>query len=249
MKRRFKLTVVALFVFLPAGTFVRHAVAAWQETPAEKVFKNIQALKGVPARLITPLMAGYNKALGVECDYCHTMDALEKADKPAHKASVRDIQMTREINDRYKMKVDCVNCHQGRAKPSGVGSATAGTTTPTTSPTTTPGGGKEKPPATQPAKQTEPPGMVSFAASYGNVAFPHDKHMDIGDCTTCHHTNKDVTSETVQKCSACHMKTPGSLTRITAKDVAHGTKSPRNCTGCHISSKAGPTKCGECHKR
>lgn len=67
---------------------------------------------------------------------------------------------------------------------------------------------------------------MSFEAKNGNVAFDHAKHQKItGDC------------------KACHEKGPGKIEGF-GKDWAHKT-----CKGCHEDKKAGPTKCGECHKR
>ncbi|HLG16638.1 MAG TPA: photosynthetic reaction center cytochrome c subunit family protein [Blastocatellia bacterium] len=248
--RRVKLGLLAAFLLFPAVLFVHASIAAQQDVPAERFYKNIQVLKGVPANRIVAMMAGINTALGVNCDYCHSMDALEKSDKPAHKAAVRDLLMTRDINDRYKMKVDCVNCHQGRAKPPGMIASGGPSTTTTTGPPPTGGTTSGPTPPGPSGGGANPPDKACFAASYGSIPFPHQKHADAAPaCTTCHHTNKDVTSEVVKKCSACHLKAPGSITRITAKDVGHGTAGQRNCAGCHIKSQAGPTKCGDCHSK
>lgn len=66
-----------------------------------------------------------------------------------------------------------------------------------------------------------------FKASNGNVTFNHKKHADtIKDCKVCH---KD--------------KAPGKMEGF-GKDMAH-----QLCKGCHMEKKAGPTKCGECHKK
>ncbi|ABQ28267.1 cytochrome c3 family protein [Geotalea uraniireducens] len=80
--------------------------------------------------------------------------------------------------------------------------------------------------------------MVAFAASAafaadtvvlkaknGNVTFDHKKHSATGDCKSCHGEG-----------------TPAKLTL--GKDAAH-----KLCKGCHETKKAGPTKCGECHKK
>ncbi len=80
--------------------------------------------------------------------------------------------------------------------------------------------------------------MVAFAASTalaadtvvmkaknGNVTFNHKEHSAAGDCKACHGEG-----------------TPGKLTL--GKDAAH-----KLCKGCHETKKAGPTKCGDCHKK
>ncbi len=68
---------------------------------------------------------------------------------------------------------------------------------------------------------------ITLPAKNGNVTFPHKKHEEIakGDC------------------KVCHEKAPGKIEGF-GKDIAHKT-----CKGCHESKQAGPTKCGECHKK
>ena len=116
MVRRFKLTLFGLFCFLAAGQFVGTGVYS-QDQPAEKFFKNIKALKGVPYSQIAGLMDSYNKALGVGCEYCHVSGAdLPNDSKPAHKASVRDIMMTAEINKKYSAR-DKLTMSENQANP------------------------------------------------------------------------------------------------------------------------------------
>jgi hypothetical protein len=68
--------------------------------------------------------------------------------------------------------------------------------------------------------------VVTFQAKNGNVTFNHKKHADdLKDCKVCHGEG-----------------TPAKLTL--GKDGAH-----KLCKGCHEEKKAGPTKCGECHKK
>lgn len=250
MVRLFKLTLFALFCFAAVGQFVWTGAHS-QDKPAEKFFKNIQALKGVPYEQIAGLMDSYNKALGVGCEYCHVQD-LSKADKPTHKLSVRDILMTREINEKYRHSVDCMSCHQGKAKPTTTFLA-KGNTGPGTKPPDKAGPTKPEPDKTEPAKpdpakaEAEPPAKVSFPANFSGstkVLFPHDTHMSI-DCAKCHHTGEN------NKCDTCHLhnKKTSAVTKVSFYAAAHGTKNERNCTGCHLQMKTGPTKCAECHKK
>lgn len=67
---------------------------------------------------------------------------------------------------------------------------------------------------------------ISLPAKNGNVTFEHKKHQ-----------------EALKDCKACHEKGPGKIEGF-GKDVAH-----KLCKGCHETKKAGPTKCGECHKK
>ncbi|MBA3320225.1 MAG: hypothetical protein H0T45_02090, partial [Pyrinomonadaceae bacterium] len=56
-----------------------------QEQPVEQVQKNIQALKGMPAAQLLPVMHQMRTALGVRCDYCHIAENGKywMDDKPA----------------------------------------------------------------------------------------------------------------------------------------------------------------------
>ena len=243
MVRRFKLVLFALFCFMIAGQFIWTNVQA-QDPPAEKFFKNIKALKGVPSSQIAGLMDSYNKALGVSCEYCHVAGDLPNDSKPAHKLSVRDITMTREINDKYKHAVDCMSCHQGKAKPSTSVLATnkGNTTTPTTTTPTTTTPTTTTPTTTTPSSGGgNPPDKLTFSASFGKVPFPHDTHMNM-DCAKCHHTGGEP-----GKCTPCHKHNTGDA-GLSFKKVSHSTTA-RGCAGCHLQSKAGPTKCADCHKK
>ena len=69
------------------------------------------------------------------------------------------------------------------------------------------------------------PDTVTLKAKNGDVTFDHKKHSASGDCKACHGEG-----------------TPAKL--ILGKDAAH-----KLCKECHQEKKAGPTKCGECHKK
>lgn len=68
--------------------------------------------------------------------------------------------------------------------------------------------------------------VMTLPAKNGNITFNHKAHQEkVGDC------------------KKCHEKAPGKIEGF-GKDFAHKT-----CKGCHEEKKAGPTKCGECHKK
>src|SRR5215216_6811879 len=48
-----------------------------EEKPAEQVFKNIQALKGLPSAQLFSVMKFMSVSLGVRCDYCHVRTGNE----------------------------------------------------------------------------------------------------------------------------------------------------------------------------
>jgi formylmethanofuran dehydrogenase subunit E len=66
---------------------------------------------------------------------------------------------------------------------------------------------------------------VVFPAKNGDVTFHHKAHQ-----------------ERLKNCQLCH---EGAIGKIAMnKEVAH-----KLCKGCHAEKGAGPTKCGECHKK
>ena len=67
---------------------------------------------------------------------------------------------------------------------------------------------------------------VVYTAKNGNVTFDHKGHSARSECKVCHGD--------------------GAPAKITIdKEAAHG----KACKSCHIEKKAGPTKCGDCHKK
>ncbi len=77
----------------------------------------------------------------------------------------------------------------------------------------------------QAPKVEDIPEAITLEAKNGNVTFPHQQHAKMMDCSTC------------------HQGTPGEIPGF-GKDQAHTL-----CKGCHQEKKAGPTKCGDCHKK
>lgn len=66
------------------------------------------------------------------------------------------------------------------------------------------------------------------APNAGDVTFTHKLHQDrLKVCTACHKDDKG-----------------GKIEKLSQKTEAHNL-----CKGCHETKKAGPTKCGECHKK
>ena len=91
---------------------------------AEEQFKNIQALKGVPADLVFPSMQFITASLGVECEYCHVRGEkgleFDKDDKKTKVTARKMMQMMFAINkDSFegKREVTCYSCHRGAADP------------------------------------------------------------------------------------------------------------------------------------
>jgi len=102
-----------------------HAGAPAEDEPAEKVWKNIKVLQGIPSSQKGPIMHVMRAALGVRCDYCHVIegDRYDLDTKPQKDASRQMIRMVLEINKTHFAGTDavtCQTCHHGQPHPSRV---------------------------------------------------------------------------------------------------------------------------------
>jgi hypothetical protein len=87
---------------------------------AEEEYKNIQALKGIPADQLIPSMQFIAASLGVECEYCHVAHANEKDDKKTKLTARKMIAMMMAINKENfegHREVTCYSCHRGSKDP------------------------------------------------------------------------------------------------------------------------------------
>ncbi len=93
--------------------------ASSTEERAEKKYKNIQLLKGLPSERINKIMFAFKESLGVECTYCHVPDQFEKDDKPTKQTARKMITLVRETNAKMGSvgRVSCLTCHRGQPKP------------------------------------------------------------------------------------------------------------------------------------
>jgi hypothetical protein len=90
-----------------------------EDQPAEKVFKNIQALKGMRAADLQGAMSFIASSLNVDCDYCHRQDFSKDVTKEKLRAREM-IRMVRQINQEAfhgENTVNCFTCHQGHTDP------------------------------------------------------------------------------------------------------------------------------------
>ncbi|HLG17826.1 MAG TPA: c-type cytochrome [Blastocatellia bacterium] len=92
-----------------------------REERAERKYKNIQMLRGLPSERIEKVMFAFKASLGVECTYCHIKDQFEKDDKPTKQVARKMIQMTRAANREIggAGRVTCFTCHRGQPRPPG----------------------------------------------------------------------------------------------------------------------------------
>src|SRR5262249_20922482 len=73
-------------------------------------------LKGMPEERVTQVMNAIAKALGVECNYCHTSDFDE--DTPRKQiARFMMTQFSQGLVKKDGSPVGCNDCHQGHAGP------------------------------------------------------------------------------------------------------------------------------------
>jgi hypothetical protein len=92
--------------------------ASSSELRAEKKYKNIQMLKGLPADRIESIMFAFKNSLGVECTYCHIKDQFEKDDKTMKQTARKMITIVRESNAKLgSARVSCFTCHRGQPRP------------------------------------------------------------------------------------------------------------------------------------
>jgi len=116
---------IPIFLAIAALTFAQHdgpAPPAPSQT-AEQVYKNVIALKGMPADQLIPTMQFISAALGGDCEMCHVQGKLELDDKPAKKTARAMITMMLEINKNSfggRTQVSCFTCHKGGEHPTSV---------------------------------------------------------------------------------------------------------------------------------
>ncbi|HLU66580.1 MAG TPA: c-type cytochrome [Kofleriaceae bacterium] len=84
--------------------------------------KNLKVYpKDTDLKVIKKDMKVVSKALGVQCDFCHDLDAFEKDNE--HKEEARKMmKMVSTINtklkkDGFKAEVSCMTCHAGKKHP------------------------------------------------------------------------------------------------------------------------------------
>ena len=115
-------TVVAL---LAAALLGAQTGTSDKPPMAEKVFKNIQVLKGIPVDQFMGTMGFISASLGMTCSDCHVAESggsWEKyADDTALKQTTRKmLVMVSALNRTYfngRREVTCYSCHRGGDRP------------------------------------------------------------------------------------------------------------------------------------
>jgi hypothetical protein len=107
---------------------LREQIKGKEKEPAEKVFKNIQTLKGVPAgRFLAIMEMGFARSLGVTCAHCHAPEKWESEDKNTKQIAREMWTMVGRLNGEMLKNiknlksesptVNCTTCHRGQLKP------------------------------------------------------------------------------------------------------------------------------------
>src|SRR4051794_212784 len=82
-----------------------------ENAPAEKVYKNIQVLKGTPANQLIQAMHLIKADVGLDCEDCH-IASDRSADTLKPKLIARDMwRMMNEINKNSFQKKQMVTCY------------------------------------------------------------------------------------------------------------------------------------------
>jgi hypothetical protein len=107
---------------------LREQIKGRENEPAEKVFKNTQILKQMPAgRMLAVMEMGYARSLGVNCTHCHVPDKWESEEKPQKQIAREMWAMMGTINTQLLKNIknlksetpaiNCTTCHRGQVKP------------------------------------------------------------------------------------------------------------------------------------
>jgi len=99
---------------------IKKRIAGREDEPAEKVFKNIEILKGKKASRLPGMMSALTGLLGVNCTYCHVKGQWDSEEKPTKQTARKMFLMIGGINKDYfegKNAVSCWTCHRGNPHP------------------------------------------------------------------------------------------------------------------------------------
>jgi hypothetical protein len=125
MKRWARLIVAAIVMMMVWWLGSALASPQTARTTSDGVFKNVQALKGIPVDDFMGTMGIMCAALGFDCADCHTGAGTEKVDwaadtpkKVIARSMVRMMAAINRDNFQGRQMVTCWSCHHGRDRPS-----------------------------------------------------------------------------------------------------------------------------------
>jgi hypothetical protein len=84
------------------------------------------------------------------------------------------------------------------------------------------------------------------------VAFPHAAHLELTECTTCHHTAEGLTADSgteVKSCKSCHLNPEDAATPSCSEMSLSKNPYHKLCISCHKEQAKGPAKCNDCHPK
>jgi photosynthetic reaction center cytochrome c subunit len=125
-KRFIASSIAGAVIACSLGTTLVRGQAPTEQKPqmAEEVFKNVQALKGIPADEFLGTMGVFSAALGISCEDCHKADDSKwenlAVDNPMKRRARGMVVMMAAINKSYfagRQVVTCYTCHRGNEEP------------------------------------------------------------------------------------------------------------------------------------
>jgi photosynthetic reaction center cytochrome c subunit len=118
------ITAIAALTIMGAGLASAQPAAPAKPLLAEQVFKNIQALKGIPVDEFMETMGIMTAAIGFDCLDCHIGAGTDRvdwaADTPRKIMARYMVNMVATINKNNfggRQMVTCWTCHRNRDKP------------------------------------------------------------------------------------------------------------------------------------
>ena len=99
---------------------IRQFLAGRENEPAERVFKNINLLRGKPAGRLPAMMSALTGLVGARCSSCHVAGDWASDDLVGKQTARRHFAMQSMLNERYfegRNAITCWTCHRGHWKP------------------------------------------------------------------------------------------------------------------------------------
>jgi hypothetical protein len=99
---------------------VRDRIKGRENEPAEKVFGNIELLRGKPASRLPGMMTALTGLLGVTCTTCHVPGRFESEELAPKRTARQHFKMQAALNREYfggANAISCWTCHRGAPKP------------------------------------------------------------------------------------------------------------------------------------
>jgi photosynthetic reaction center cytochrome c subunit len=117
--------LIALLMVLSDVAASGQAAPAQKPLMAEDIFRNVQALKGIPVNEFMETMGFFSASLSLNCTDCHVSQSLGSwaryaEDTPLKRTARRMILMVNAINKANfggQRMVTCYSCHRGAQRP------------------------------------------------------------------------------------------------------------------------------------